>query len=34
MTRILDALAYLVGWALERRLTRFPNLTSDDRDCP
>jgi hypothetical protein len=29
MTRLLDALARLVGRALERRLTRFPRLTDD-----
>jgi hypothetical protein len=29
MTRLLDALARLVGWALERRITRFPRLTDD-----
>jgi hypothetical protein len=29
MSRLLDALACLVGWALERRLTRFPRLTDE-----
>jgi hypothetical protein len=29
MTRLLDALACLVGRALERRITRWPRLTDD-----
>jgi hypothetical protein len=29
IARLLDALACLVGRALERRLTRFPRLTDD-----
>jgi hypothetical protein len=29
MTRLLDALARLVGWALERRITRWARLTDD-----
>jgi hypothetical protein len=29
MTRLLDALARLVGRALERRITRFARLTDD-----
>jgi hypothetical protein len=33
MTRILDALARLVGRALERRITRWPRLTDDGEDA-
>jgi hypothetical protein len=29
---LLDALACLVGWAIERRLTEFARLTDDDQE--